>query len=116
LLELRQAGACRAIEANVLVIADGLNGGLLRRLAPLRTVVRNGSALGAGAVADEAPAFFRPHVIFMACGSGGYVGLVRLEDGRLNLAMAMQPALLRCFESPGAVAAALIREAGWPDQ
>jgi flavin-dependent dehydrogenase len=65
-------------------------------------------------VAEGAPAFYRPRTIFMACGRGGYLGLVRLEDGRLNLAMALEPATLRRFGRPGAFGAALLHEAGWP--
>ena len=51
----------------------------------------------------------------MACGQGGYVGLVRLEDGRLNVAAALDLALIRRAQGVGAAVTALLKEAGlWP--
>jgi flavin-dependent dehydrogenase len=65
-------------------------------------------------VVAEAPPFFRPGTVYMACGEGGYVGLVRLEDGRLNLAAALDAGRVRAEGGPGAVAARLLADAGWP--
>ena len=50
----------------------------------------------------------------MACGAGGYTGLVRLEDGRLDVAAAFDAAWVRAAGGPGRAAARLLREAGWP--
>lgn len=50
----------------------------------------------------------------MACGRGGYLGLVRLEDDRLNLAAALDPGWVRACGGPGAAAVALLGEVGWP--
>jgi len=50
----------------------------------------------------------------MVCGSGGYVGLVQLEDGRLNIAAAFDPAFVRSAKGPGPAAAKLIAQAGLP--
>ena len=50
----------------------------------------------------------------MTCGAGGYAGLVRLEDGRLDVAAAFDAARLRADGGPGRAAARLVREAGWP--
>ena len=51
-------------------------------------------------------------VIFMGCGSGGYVGAVRLEDGLVNVAAALKPEFVRACGGPGAAAARLMDEAG----
>ena len=51
-----------------------------------------GARIGAGATTTEAPDFYRPGVVYMACGAGGYTGLVRLEDGRLDVAAAFDAA------------------------
>jgi flavin-dependent dehydrogenase len=50
----------------------------------------------------------------MAVGRGGYVGLVRVEDGRLNVAAAFDREFLRSSGRPGAAAAAVLAEAGLP--
>ncbi len=50
----------------------------------------------------------------MACGRRGYLGLVRLEDGRLNLAAALDPCWMRVCGGPGPAAARLLAEVGWP--
>ena len=50
----------------------------------------------------------------MTCGAGGYLGLVRLEDDRLDLAAAFDAAWLRHVGGPGAAASQLLSDAGWP--
>src|SRR5262249_27978082 len=75
---------------------------------------RAASRIGAGVVSPTAPEFYTPGAIFMACGRGGYLGQVRLEDGRLDLAAAFEPEALRQAGGPGPAAAHLLDEAGWP--
>jgi flavin-dependent dehydrogenase len=50
----------------------------------------------------------------MAVGAGGYVGLVRLEDGSLNVAAAFDPAFVRRARTPGTAASLILKEAGAP--
>jgi 2-polyprenyl-6-methoxyphenol hydroxylase-like FAD-dependent oxidoreductase len=50
----------------------------------------------------------------MACSSGGYLGLVRLEDGRLDLGAAFDPAWVKAAGGLGPAAAATLDEAGLP--
>jgi len=50
----------------------------------------------------------------MACGTGGYVGLVRLEDGRLNIAAAFDPSALKAAGHAGRLAARILNEACLP--
>jgi len=50
----------------------------------------------------------------MACGRAGYVGLVRLEDGRLDVAAAFDPGALRRLGGPARAATGVIAEVGWP--
>jgi 2-polyprenyl-6-methoxyphenol hydroxylase-like FAD-dependent oxidoreductase len=50
----------------------------------------------------------------MACGAGGYVGLVRLEDGRLNMAAAFDGRALRSVGHPGQLALNILSQAGLP--
>lgn len=97
----------------VVVAADGLAGGLTAADAN-RPVVRPRSRIGAGTATETAPAFFGRGTIFMAVGRGGYVGLVRLEDGRLDLAAAFDPAFVRNLGGLGPAAADVLRSAGFP--
>jgi menaquinone-9 beta-reductase len=94
--------------------ADGLGGKLLARagLATAPPAVR--SRIGAGAVIAEAPPFYQPGAVYMSCGRHGYVGLVRLEDGRLDVAAALDLDGSRARGGPAGSVAALLEEAGWP--
>ena len=73
-----------------------------------------GSRLGAGVVVERAPDFFAPGTIYMATGRGGYVGLVRLEDGRLDIAAAFDAAFVRGSGKLGQAAKAILAGTGWP--
>ncbi|MBA4064883.1 MAG: NAD-binding protein [Isosphaera sp.] len=74
-----------------------------------------GSRIGAGVVLPaDAPVFYAPGTIHMATGRGGYVGLVRVEDGRLDVAAAFDVAFVRAEGGPGPAAETILREVGWP--
>jgi len=99
----------RSGAARVVLAADGLGGAFLSRAAPVP-----GSRIGAGLVTADAPAFYQAGTIYMACGRAGYLGLVRLEDGRLDLAAALDAAGMRAAGGPGGSAAQLLASVGWP--
>jgi flavin-dependent dehydrogenase len=111
---LRQGEGLEEVRARVVIAADGLTGDLLNGVPGFRVEASPAARVGAGVIADAAPAFYRPGTVFMACGSGGYLGLVRLEDGRLDLAAAFDLAGVRRHGGPGRAAAALLDEVGWP--
>ncbi len=111
---LRRGEEAAQVTTRLVLAADGLGGRLLSGHAGVDVVTEEGSWVGAGAVAETAPDAFAPGTVFMACGRGGYVGLVRLEDGRLNIAAAFDPALLKRRHHPGAAAAVILQEAGLP--
>jgi len=111
-LSLRIAGVTSLVRASVVLAADGLGGLLAARGGVTHAPAEVGSRIGAGAVMD-APTFFAPGTVYMACGPHGYTGLVRLEDGRLDVACALDAAAVR-GERPAALAATIIRAAGWP--
>jgi menaquinone-9 beta-reductase len=96
------------VRANVVVVATGLVGN--------DGTPEAGSRIGAGAQvpAREVPDFYANGTIFMATGRGGYVGLVRVEDGRLDVAAAFDASFVRASHSLGAAAEAVLRETGWP--
>jgi flavin-dependent dehydrogenase len=111
-LLLSKQSAESEIAAQVVLAADGLGGSLLAEGRPARS--RPGSRIGAGVVVDRAPAFYTPGTIYMATGTAGYVGLVRLESGALDIACALDPGAVRAAGGPGAVAANILEGVGWP--
>ncbi len=114
MVDLRQGADSVRAAACLVVAADGLGGRLLSGQTETDVITERGSWIGAGTVARTAPDTFGPGTVFMACGRGGYVGLVRLEDGRLNIAAALDPELLKRRYRPGEAAAAILEEAGFP--
>lgn len=102
--------AASSIEPRAIVVADGLAGTFLSGADGFGPAVRHGSRIGASVTLDAAGV--DPGTIEMACGRGGYVGMVRLEDGRLNVAAAMDPGALRTVGGPGPLAIEILRSAG----
>lgn len=94
--------------ADVVILATGLVGN--------DGTPEAGSRIGAGTQvpASEVPEFYAAGTIFMATGRGGYVGLVRVEDGRLDVAAAFDAHFVRASGSLGAAATEVLRETGWP--
>ena len=93
-LRLRQDGRSWIARGRFVVSATGLSDSLTENGTRDRGPVV-GSKIGAGAIAPTVPDGYAPHRIFMACAEEGYVGLVVLEDGRLDLAAALRPDAVR---------------------
>lgn len=89
-----------AIEARVVLDCGGLATRLLSdpgwRIAPR-------AHIGIAAILPEAPPGYGPGAIHMACAAQGYVGLVRADEGTINIAAALDP--VRCHETGGPAAA-----------
>ncbi len=100
-------------KARLVLAADGLSGSLLGS-AGFTSVSKPGSRIGAGAMATHAPDVYRFGTIFMACGNSGYVGLVRVEDGRLNVAAALDPDFVKRSGGLGLAVHHIVSEAGLP--
>ncbi len=114
MVSLRCGNEQLEIAARLILAADGLGSRLLQDEDSRAIQTAPGSRVGAGVVADSSPAFYEPGIIYMTYGAGGYVGLVRLEDGRLNLAAAFDLEFLKKSQNPGIAAAKLLHETGWP--
>ncbi len=104
-------GTTDSVLTRLVLAADGLGG---RFLAEGAGEIAEGSRIGAGVVVPSAPHAYTPGSVFMACSAPGYVGLVRLEDGRLDVAAALDRAAVRRAGGPGALAEAILDEAGLP--
>jgi flavin-dependent dehydrogenase len=113
LVHLVRRGETREIRARVLLVAWGLSSRHLEPSGAPQTVIAPESPVGAGCVIQEAPSCYAAGTIFMAVGPEGYAGLVRVEDGSLNVATALRPAFLRRHGTPAAAAAGILAESGF---
>jgi len=104
------------VSARVVIAADGLNSGLLSQAGlPSRTFPSGGRpVIGLGGVFSSPPSQMEAGVIHMAVGEDGYVGMVRVEDGSLNVAAALNPQALKDAESPDALVNKIVQGGGWP--
>jgi flavin-dependent dehydrogenase len=114
MLYLRQGARELLAGARILVAADGLGGRLLAGEPGIRNLPVYNSRIGAGAVAGDAPDDYEPGTIYMACGKDGYVGLVRLETGKVDIAAALDRRAMQDAGGPAVLVARLLAEAGWP--
>jgi flavin-dependent dehydrogenase len=101
-LRLRKGGRSWVARGRFVVSATGLNDSLIEDGGPAPSALGGrdrrpilGSKIGAGAIARTVPDGYTPQRIYMACAEEGYVGLVVLEDGRLDLAAALRPDAVR---------------------
>jgi menaquinone-9 beta-reductase len=111
---LRQAESHESVIGRVVLAADGLGGRSVASEPGFRRTVRAASRIGAAIIVDEESTNYPAGTIHMACGRHGYVGLVRLEDGRLNVAAALDVAAVRRMRGVGPVAAATLTASGLP--
>jgi menaquinone-9 beta-reductase len=114
LVRLAHRGISFDIKARVVLVAAGLGNHCQAASTTVTSQVRPGSRIGAGCLINDAHGFYHDRTIFMAVGREGYVGTVRVEDGSLNVAAAFESALIRRHGTPGAAAAAINLEAGFP--
>ena len=94
--------------ARVVVAADGLT-------SPLTASTPSRHArIGAGCVLRHPSGDYEAGTIFMAAGRGGYVGLVRLEDHRLDVAAAFDVEFVREAGSLAEAGRIVVQSTGWP--
>ena len=100
--------------ASVVVVADGLQGRSAAEEPGLTPRAAAASRIGLGATLEVNCNAYADGVIHMAVARGGYVGVVRLEDGRLDVAAAVDPTWLAAQASSADAIATLLDEAGMP--
>lgn len=88
-LKSRGESSHEEMRARVVICADGLEGGFLRRHAQFTPTIASASRIGVGCVADGAGVDLPRGVIRMVVAPEGYVGMVKLEDGSLDVAAAL---------------------------
>lgn len=98
------------VPARAVVLAAGL----ASRVPGLAVAVARRSRLGAGALIEGLGAAFEPQDLHMVCGRGGYVGLVRVEADRLDVAAALDRDLVRERGGPAQAVAGLLAGTSLP--
>lgn len=104
------------LTARVVVAADGLRSGLMTQagLVSPEGTRRRGGKIGLGAVFGDCDSAYRPGVIHMAVGDKGYVGLVRTEEGVLNVGAALKRSALGKGGPPEDLVQEILRSSGFP--
>lgn len=102
------------ISVRAIAVADGIAGRFLENHAAFSTNISRGSRLGIGAIIQDAPTDYESGTIHMACGDAGYVGLVRLECGALDVSAALAPRFVKRSGGAGPAVAACLENVGWP--
>ena len=118
-LRLRQGGREQLAEARVVLAANGLTGGLeeYHSADPDGEPVRPwepGSRVGAGVMIPRPAPGYEPGTIYMACAAEGYVGQTVVEDGRVDMAAALDPVAVKRAGGTGELAEQILARAGFP--
>jgi flavin-dependent dehydrogenase len=94
--------------ARVIIVATGLANG--------DALPEAGSRIGAAIMlpVESEYGFFVPGTIYMATGRHGYVGLVRVEDDRLDVAAAFDAGFIKFRGGLGQAAESILKGVGWP--
>lgn len=110
---LRRGGEETRVRATRVLVADGLSGSFLPKDDTWVPTIAPRSRIGLGARLDDGLArrSLPDGVISMHCARSGYAGMVRLSDGTIDLAAAIDPDALRLTESPAHAVNELLREA-----
>lgn len=101
------------VTARVVLIADGLGNSTLSQVDEFPSRVAKRSRIGLGARIEDSTAEFPAGTICMGVGRTGYVGAVRVEDGSLNVAAAVDPQSLH-GTSPARLVESILTESGLP--
>jgi 2-polyprenyl-6-methoxyphenol hydroxylase-like FAD-dependent oxidoreductase len=96
-------GSQISVEARVVLACDGLGSSSLSALPAFRHRVHPHARVGVGAALDGIEDELPRGAIRMCLGESGYVGRVRLSDGRVNVAAALDPGALRTLGPAGAI-------------
>jgi flavin-dependent dehydrogenase len=115
IVSLRRAGTSGVpARARVVLAADGLGHASLRNHPEFSSRVAGDARIGVGGQLAEYPAEYGAGTIFMAVGRYGYVGLVQIEEGQLNIAGALAPEFVKSTGGAAPAVQSVLAEAGFP--
>ena len=83
------------ISARIVIAADGLSGGLARETQGCTRTTQPNSRIGVSAATTFVPNGYKPGTIQMSVGRDGYIGILQVEDGHLEIAASLDPAAIR---------------------
>ncbi len=109
---LRRGISHRSVSAKVVLATAGLGAEVTDPGEIPRATVDQSARIGAGITIESRSPDYRPGIVYMACGRRGYVGMVRIESGGLDVAAALDPAVIRTAGGIGAAVATILTEAG----
>ena len=112
-LRLTGADGTADVRGRIVVAADGLAGRLARETEGCTQVVDARSRIGVSAVTEHVPDGYVPGTIQMVVGREGYVGSLQVEDGRLEIAAALDPAAVKRW-GPGEAVRRILEPAALP--
>ena len=115
MVRLRPPGGApvERIRARVVLVAAGLQHQVLSPSHAASSRSKPESRLGAGCLMHGDDGSYESGVIHMAIGRSGYVGLVRREDGALNMAAAFDRAVLKASGGVARAAEVVLSQAGF---
>lgn len=113
-LRLVHADECVEIRSRIVVAADGLAGRLARETVGCTQVINPRSRIGVSAATSLVPAGYRPGTIQMVVGREGYIGSLQVEDGRVEIAAALDPAAMKRW-GPGETVRRILRQSPLPN-
>jgi flavin-dependent dehydrogenase len=119
-LRLRRAHRDHEVVARVVLAANGLGGKLEEHADGHDGELggrswKPGSRVGAGVMVPRAPTGYQSGTIYMACAADGYVGQTVVEDGRVDMAAALDPVAVKAAGGPGELSAKIIAAAGFAE-
>ena len=106
-------GQSAVVKARAAIVADGLGHSALSEFPSMASQVASGSRLGLGAIVDDDSPAYVNRELTMAVGRTGYVGLTRVEHGRLNIAAAVDASAIKSA-GPLAVVESILRSCRLP--
>ncbi len=104
----------QVIHSKIAIVADGLMGRSLEKHPEFETKIDSSSRIGAGAILHNDNDAYKKGIIYMSAGKGGYVGAVRLEDNKLDVAAAFDLDFIQNAGSPADAARQIISETNMP--
>lgn len=114
LLTTNQESIC--VSTSVVVAADGLAANFARGIPGAQQVEASRARIGAGASVHGWPKRYEPNAIYMAIGTGGYVGLVGVECPDVcNMAAAFDIEFVKSCGGLANSACQILRESGFPE-
>ena len=114
-VQLQRAGAtAETVLARSVIVADGLGHRSLRDCPSFESRGPASSRVGVGGEAGPGIVGVEPGSITMAVARHGYVGVVEVEGGQVNIAAAVDPPFLKNAGGPAAAVQAILRDAGVP--